>query len=101
VPRPLLDDAVVVDAVPARLVEGAVDDLEHADRTRCGPVDAERITRPRETPVGSRDGITRGLDLREGGEEIRRDDGSRMARRVAVGAQVSSCVLWSESSIGK
>ena len=75
----LLHDAVPVNAVPARDRERAVRELVHADGARGGPKNLERLVRQAEPPVRTHDRIARALDLRERGQQVRRDDGRRVA----------------------
>jgi len=73
IPGPVFRDFVVVDAVALRLLVGAVGDLEHAYGARGGAVDVERVFGQAPAPGRARHRIARALDLRERGEEIRRD----------------------------
>ena len=77
-PGAILNDLVIVDAVVLRLLKRSVGDLVHADRARCWSVEREGIPRPLPPPVRSRHRIAGSLDLGESGQQIGRDDGSRM-----------------------
>src|SRR6266568_5031138 len=82
-PWALLDDVVIVDAEMARLGEGAVRELEQADRARGGRVQVERVPGESPAPVRARERLGRdqvGRVLAEEGA-IRRPDGGRALRR--------------------
>src|SRR5690606_40541123 len=64
VPRAVLDDLVVVNAIAARLAERAVRDLIHADGARRGPIDLEGLDAEPEAPIRAHDRIARAFDLR-------------------------------------
>src|SRR5271166_1295032 len=74
VPRAVLDDGVVSNAVTPCLGERAVRDLVHSYRARCGLVDVERPWRPGPAPIGLRHGIAGTLHLRECREQFRGND---------------------------
>src|SRR5512138_3887279 len=78
VPRPILDDDVIVNAVTAGLFERAIRDLIHADGARCRPIHFEGMCVERPAPIRAHDRIARAFDLRKRSQELRGD----RARRV-------------------
>ena len=85
VSRILGRDFVIADAIPARLGESSVGQLKHAEGARGRPIDLQRIPRPLPTPVGARNGIAVALDLRQRGEQFRRDNaGGVLLKKRAV-----------------
>lgn len=78
VPRAVLNDTVVMDAVPLPFLKGRVGDLEHADCARRRTIQFQRIPGQSPAPVSARDRIARAFDLRQRGQQIRRHDGGGM-----------------------
>ncbi len=79
VPRPILDDHMVVDAIALPFLKRAVGDLKHADGRGGRSVPLEGILlRDPPLPVGARHGIARAFGLGDRGEQFGRNDGRRM-----------------------
>ena len=74
VPRAIVDDLMIPDAILARLGKGAVGDLKHAEGAGGRTIDFERIPGPAPTPIGAGDRIAAAFDLRQSGEEFSRDN---------------------------
>ena len=66
---------VVVDAVALGFLERGIGDLVHADGARGRLVELERIPRQPPPPVRPRHRVAGALDLRQGGQQIRRHGG--------------------------
>ena len=78
VPWTVLDNDVIVNAIAARRAKRPVGDLVHAYCAGGRTIHVEGILGQTPAPVGPGDGIARALGLRERGEKVGRDDGSRM-----------------------
>ncbi len=69
---------MIVDAILSRLGEGSVGELKHAERARGWTIDFKRMPRPLPAPVRARNGIAVAFDLRQRGEQFRRDNAGRI-----------------------
>lgn len=79
VPWAVLNHHMVVDAILSRLLEGPVGDLVHANRARRRLVPLQGIPGCElPSPVRPCHRISSALNLRQGGEKLRGDDGGRM-----------------------
>ena len=78
VPRSVLDDDVIVNAIAPRLAVCPVGDLVHANRARRRAIHVEGILGQAPAPVGPGNRVARALDLRERGQQVGRDDGGRV-----------------------
>src|ERR1700732_2587986 len=61
---------MIADAIGSRLGEGCVGHLEHANAARGRLVDREGVPGQPPLPIGARDRIAGGLDLRQRGEQL-------------------------------
>jgi len=66
----VLEDDMIADAIVSRLGEGCVGHLKHADAARGRLVDREGVPGQPPPPIGARDRIAGGLDLRQRGEQL-------------------------------
>ena len=66
----VLDDSVVPDAIMLRLLKGRVSHLVHTDADRGRLVDRQAVPGQPPPPIGARDRIAGGLDLRLRGEQL-------------------------------
>jgi hypothetical protein len=66
----VLDDSVVPDAIMLRLRKGRVSHLVHTDADRGRLVDRQAVPGQPPPPIGARDRIAGGLDLRLRGEQL-------------------------------
>lgn len=78
VPRSIVHDLMIVDAVLSRLGKSPVGDLKHADSARPRTINFKRVPGPTPAPIGAGDRIPAAFDLRQSGEEFRSDNARGM-----------------------
>lgn len=77
-PGTRLDYGVIADAVALRFSERRIGDLVHAYGARGRAIDRQWVRHELPPPVGPGKRIAGGLDLRERGQEVGRDDDGRV-----------------------
>src|SRR5262245_20286851 len=78
VPRTVGYYCMPPDAILPGLGERAVGDLKHAEGARGGTIDFKRMPGPLPAPVRERDRVPAALDLRQRGEQLRRNNVCRI-----------------------